>query len=64
MRRVIAMRKNFKAFSRGSLHFLHPENSKVLAFLREFEDETILVIANLSRFSQAVGGPGRARCAV
>ena len=53
MRRVIAMRKNFKAFSRGSLEFLHPENSKVLAFLREFEGETILVVANLSRFSQA-----------
>ncbi len=54
MRRVIAMRKNFKAFSRGSLEFLHPENSKVLAFLREHEGETVLVIANLSRFSQAV----------
>ncbi len=53
-RRVIAMRKNFKAFSRGSLQFLHPENSKVLAFLREYEGETILVIANLSRFAQAV----------
>ena len=26
MRRVIAMRKNFKAFSRGSLEFLYPEN--------------------------------------
>ena len=52
-RRVIAMRKNFKAFSRGSLEFLHPENAKVLAFLREHEGETILVVANLSRFSQA-----------
>src|SRR5947209_18376339 len=51
-RRVIAMRKNFKAFSRGSLQFLHPENAKVLAFLREHEGETILVVANLSRFSQ------------
>ena len=54
MRRVIAMRKNFKAFSRGSLEFLHPENPKVLAFLRRFENETILVVVNLSRFSQAV----------
>ncbi|HEY0724261.1 MAG TPA: maltose alpha-D-glucosyltransferase, partial [Pyrinomonadaceae bacterium] len=53
-RRVIAMRKNFKAFSRGSLQFLHPENSKVLAFLREYDGESILVIAHLSRFSQAV----------
>src|SRR3979411_2753346 len=53
-RRVIAMRKNFKAFSRGSLQFLHPENSKVLAFLREHDGETILIVANLSRFSQVV----------
>ncbi len=52
MRRVIAMRKNFRAFSRGSIEFLHPENSKVLAFLRQHEEETILVVANLSRFSQ------------
>jgi maltose alpha-D-glucosyltransferase/alpha-amylase len=54
MRRVIAMRKNFRAFSRGSLEFLHPENPKVLVFLRRFEDETILVVVNLSRFSQPV----------
>src|SRR5213595_1636560 len=54
MRRVIAMRKNFKAFSRGSLEFLFPENPKVLAFLRRTEDETILVVVNLSRFAQPV----------
>jgi maltose alpha-D-glucosyltransferase/alpha-amylase len=53
MRRVIAMRKSFKAFSRGSLEFLFPENAKVLAFLRRFESETILVVVNLSRYSQA-----------
>ena len=53
MRRVIAMRKNFKAFSRGSLEFLHPDNAKVLAFLRCFENETIVVVVNLSRFAQS-----------
>src|SRR5467141_991029 len=52
-RRVIAMRKNFKAFSRGSLEFLFPENNKVLAFLRQDEDETIVVVVNLSRFAQS-----------
>src|SRR5436853_2494890 len=54
MRRVIAMRKNFKAFSRGSLEFLHPDNAKVLAFLRRHENETIVVVVNLSRFAQSV----------
>ena len=52
-RRVIAMRKNFKAFSRGSLEFLNPDNAKVLAFLRRWENETIVVVANLSRFAQS-----------
>ncbi|PYK12130.1 MAG: maltose alpha-D-glucosyltransferase [Verrucomicrobia bacterium] len=52
-RRVIAMRKNFKAFSRGSLEFLYPDNPKVLAFLRRYQDETILVVVNLSRFAQS-----------
>jgi maltose alpha-D-glucosyltransferase/alpha-amylase len=52
-RRVIAMRKNFKAFSRGSLEFLNPDNPKVLAFLRRWKNETIMVVANLSRFSQS-----------
>ncbi len=51
-RRVIAMRKNYKAFSRGTLEFLYPDNSKVLAFLRQYENETVLVVVNLSRFSQ------------
>ena len=51
-RRVIAMRKNFKAFSRGTLEFLYPDNAKVLAFLRHYENETVLVVVNLSRFSQ------------
>jgi maltose alpha-D-glucosyltransferase/alpha-amylase len=54
MRRVIAMRKKFKAFSRGSLEFLYPDNAKVLAFLRRYENETVLVAVNLSRFSQSV----------
>jgi maltose alpha-D-glucosyltransferase / alpha-amylase len=54
MRRVIAMRRNFKAFSRGSLKFLYPDNAKVLAFLRRYENETIVVVVNLSRFAQSV----------
>ncbi len=54
MRRTINMRKRYKAFGRGTIKFLSPDNSKVLAFLREYENETILVVANLSRFPEAV----------
>ncbi|MCI0485002.1 MAG: maltose alpha-D-glucosyltransferase [Blastocatellia bacterium] len=54
MKRTIGMRRRFKAFGRGSLEFLSPANWKVLAFIRRYEDEIILVVANLSRFSQPV----------
>jgi maltose alpha-D-glucosyltransferase/alpha-amylase len=53
MKRVINMRKKFKAFSRGTIDFLHTENSKVLAFTRSYQGQIILVVVNLSRFSQA-----------
>ncbi len=53
-KRLIQQRKQFRAFGRGSLEFLYPGNRKVLAFLRQFEDEKLLVIANLSRFAQCV----------
>ncbi|MBI3804582.1 MAG: maltose alpha-D-glucosyltransferase [Nitrospirae bacterium] len=52
MKRFIATRKNYKAFGRGTLEFLHSDNPKVLAFLRQYEEETILVVVNLSRHSQ------------
>lgn len=54
MRRAISTRKKYKAFSRGDIKFLNHENAKVLAYTRTFEDETMLVIANLSRFPQPV----------
>jgi maltose alpha-D-glucosyltransferase/alpha-amylase len=53
-RRVLALRKRWKVFGFGSLEFLHPENRKVLAFIRRHEHQTVLVIANLSRFPQPV----------
>jgi len=54
MKHVIAMRKYYPAFSRGELRFLFPENSKVLAFIRQYKDEKILVVINLSRVTQFV----------
>ncbi len=54
MRRLIATRRRFKAFGRGTIEFLYPENRKILAFVREHENERILVVANLSRHAQYV----------
>ena len=54
MKRLIAVRKAHRAFGRGTLEFLHPGNRKVIAYLREHEDEAILCVANLSRSAQPV----------
>jgi len=54
MRRMLMLRRNHCAFGRGTFRLLYPANRKVLAYLREHEDETILCVANLSRTPQAV----------
>ncbi len=54
MKNIIAMRKRLKAFSHGNCEFLDSANSKVMSFLRSYAGESILVVANLSKFSQAV----------
>ncbi|HWT59301.1 MAG TPA: maltose alpha-D-glucosyltransferase [Rhizobium sp.] len=53
-RKMLALRGRHPAFGRGSLRFLAPENRKILAYLREYEDETLMCVANLSRLPQAV----------
>jgi len=54
MRRLIALRQQHKKiFGRGSFKLLSIENQSILAFLREYEGEQILVLANLSRFVQS-----------
>jgi maltose alpha-D-glucosyltransferase/alpha-amylase len=52
MKRLIALRKRHQAFGRGALEFLHPDNHKVIAYLRRDANEQILVVANLSRYVQ------------
>ena len=54
MRNMMALRKLFKVFGRGTIEFLHPQNRKVLAYFRRYKDDLILCVANLSRFAQAV----------
>src|SRR5439155_7399557 len=54
MKRMLAVRKTSHAFGRGTLSFLKPGNRKVLAYLREFEDDVILCVSNLARSAQPV----------
>jgi maltose alpha-D-glucosyltransferase/alpha-amylase len=57
-RRMLAVRKQQKAFGRGNLKMLAPANSRILAYLREYTSsdgvpEIILCVANMSRAAQA-----------
>ncbi|WP_421988360.1 maltose alpha-D-glucosyltransferase [Roseococcus sp.] len=53
-RRMLTVRKRHRSFGRGTFGYLYPGNRKILAYLREFEGETILCVCNLSRTAQAV----------
>jgi len=54
MRNMIALRKLFRVFGRGTQKFLPSANRKVLAYVRQYENEQVLCVANLSRFAQPV----------
>jgi len=54
LQRLIAARKQHRAFGRGSLEVLHPFNQKVLAYIRQYEGETLLIVNNLSHAPQLV----------
>ena len=53
-KRLLSKRKSFQVFGRGSISWLKPDNGRVLAFIREYEDEKVAVVINLSRHPQSV----------
>jgi len=52
-KRLIAVRKSTPAFGRGSMTFVRSSNRSVLTYVRQYGDEAILCVANLSRSAQA-----------
>ncbi len=52
LRRLIAVRQGYKVFGRGTLSFLMPANRKIMAYIREYDDDIVLCVANLSRAPQ------------
>jgi len=54
MKRLISVRKSTPVFGRGSMEYLHPANHRVLAYLRQLNKETVLVVNNLSSSAQSV----------
>ncbi len=54
MKRLIRVRKRYSVFGRGDIQILETQNRKVLAYLRSYADQTVLIVNNLSRFIQPV----------
>jgi maltose alpha-D-glucosyltransferase / alpha-amylase len=52
MKKFIHIRKKYKAFGRGTLEFVQTSNPKILCYFRKYEDETLLILNNLSRYVQ------------
>jgi maltose alpha-D-glucosyltransferase/alpha-amylase len=52
-KRLISVRKSTLAFGRGTMTFIRPPNRSVLCYVRQYKDEVILCVANLSRSAQA-----------
>jgi maltose alpha-D-glucosyltransferase/alpha-amylase len=52
MRNMIRLRRMFRVFGRGSIEFLPAANEKVLVYLRRWEQDIILCVANMSRTPQ------------
>ncbi len=51
-KRMLALRKQWKSLGRGTLELLSPDNRSILAFVRDYQEEQLLIVANLSRFTQ------------
>jgi maltose alpha-D-glucosyltransferase/alpha-amylase len=52
-KRLISVRKSSSVFGRGSLTLIRPTNRSVLVYVRQYQDEVLLCVANLSRSAQA-----------
>jgi maltose alpha-D-glucosyltransferase/alpha-amylase len=54
MKRMIGLRKQSRVFGRGTIEFLPAQNRKILAYVRRYQDEIVLCVANLARSVQPV----------
>jgi maltose alpha-D-glucosyltransferase/alpha-amylase len=54
MKLMLRIRKQYPVFGRGDINFLKPTNTKVLAYIRHYEGQHVLIVNNMSRFAQPV----------
>src|SRR5919106_366918 len=57
MKRMIALRRQHPVFGRGSIEFIRTDNRKVLTYVRRYQKDVVLCVANLSRAVQPVQVP-------
>jgi maltose alpha-D-glucosyltransferase/alpha-amylase len=53
-RHILTIRRRYRCFGRGTLEFIRPQNRKIIAYVRTFENEIVLCVANLAQSAQAV----------
>ncbi|MBX7125646.1 MAG: maltose alpha-D-glucosyltransferase [Cyclobacteriaceae bacterium] len=53
IKNAVSMRKRLNVFGRGDMQFIDSSNSKVLCFVRSYEKQRVIIVANFSQFSQA-----------
>lgn len=54
MQQLVATRRSARVFGNGSIEFLYPANHRILTYIRKFENDTVLIVNNLSSAAQAV----------
>ena len=54
LHRLIALRKDHPVFGLGTYEALRPENPRIFAHVRTYEDDIVLCVHNLARSAQAV----------
>lgn len=55
MKRLIRTRKDHSdVFGRGDLNFVASKNPRTLSYIRRYQDRIVLIVNNLSRFSQPI----------
>jgi maltose alpha-D-glucosyltransferase/alpha-amylase len=54
LRRLISLRKQHPVFGRGTYEVLRPDNPRIFAHIRTYEDDIVLCVHNVARSAQAV----------
>ncbi|HET9907350.1 MAG TPA: maltose alpha-D-glucosyltransferase, partial [Anaerolineales bacterium] len=57
IKKLIQIRKQYRAFGRGTMEWVETGNPAVAAYLRKYESESLLILSNLSGSPQTINLP-------